>query len=69
MKNSMSVHLDSDITLALNRLRMQCQEESEKAGLGWDATPTLGWLARSVLRKGLGLNDTAEQKKDNLNDI
>lgn len=63
IKNKMSVHLDDEITLALNRLREEMKRNSAAAGLP-PVAPSLGWLARTMLRDKLGLVDGKAAKQD-----
>lgn len=62
-KHAISVHLDDEITLALNRLREGVRKQNEVAGLP-PMAPSLGWLARSLLRDKLGLVDSKAAKQD-----
>ena len=55
----MSVYIDDEIVLAINRLREEVRLQNEKLGLPGEA-PTLGWLARSLLRDRLGLSGKSD---------
>lgn len=63
IKNTISVHLDDEITLALNRVREEVRQSNEAIGLPATA-PSLGWLARTMLRDKLGLVDGKAAKQD-----
>ncbi|WP_329502699.1 hypothetical protein [Klebsiella aerogenes] len=63
-KNTMSVHLDDEITLALNRVREEMRQRNEESEIKLQL-PSLGWLARSMLREKLGLVEGEAAKKDN----
>ena len=54
--SAMSVSLDGDLVLALNRLREEIIQGQKNAGLPMNA-PTIGWLTRMLLREKLGLPD------------
>lgn len=58
---ALSVYLDDEIALKLNRLREEVRKNSAASGMP-DLAPSLGWLARSLLREKLGItpakNDT-----------
>lgn len=59
-----TVLLDADLTLALNRMRQGVIEHLNDSGLnGLAMAPSLGALARMQLRKSLGL---PENKNDDL---
>ncbi|HCC8365136.1 TPA: hypothetical protein SCS03_000370 [Citrobacter freundii] len=51
----MSVYIDDETTLMLNRLREEVRQRYEREGIPGNA-PTIGWLARSLLREKLGMN-------------
>jgi hypothetical protein len=51
---SMSVYIDNETAMALNRLREEIRQKNESDGLPAQ-TPTIGWLARTLLRAKLGL--------------
>lgn len=53
-QKAMSVYIDDETTLALNRLREEIRQRNEKDGLPAQ-TPTIGWLARTLLREKLGM--------------
>lgn len=63
IKNTISVHIDDEITLALNHLREALKKNSVAAGMPATA-PSIGWLARSLLRDKLGLVDSKAAKQD-----
>lgn len=63
-----SVYLDSELTLALNSLGQQVRQNNEAAGMPGSA-PTLGWLARELLREKLGLKDSKAAKQDNFTQL
>lgn len=50
----LSVYLDDETTLVLNRLREEIHQRYEREGIPGNA-PTIGWLARSLLREKLGM--------------
>ncbi|MFS6814973.1 hypothetical protein [Citrobacter meridianamericanus] len=50
----LSVYLDDETTLVLNRLREEIRQRYEREGIPGNA-PTIGWLARSLLREKLGM--------------
>lgn len=50
-----SVYIDDEIALAINRLREEVRLQNEKLGLSGEA-PTFGWLTRSLLRDRLGMS-------------
>lgn len=59
-----TVQLDTELSLALNRSRQQIIDELNASGFnGLAIAPSLGALARMALRKSLGL---PENKKDDL---
>lgn len=53
-QNAMSVYIDDETALMLNRLREEIRHRYEREGIPGNA-PTIGWLARSLLRDKLGL--------------
>ncbi|MCU6336132.1 hypothetical protein KW823_06255 [Enterobacter quasiroggenkampii] len=53
-QKAMSVYIDDETALALNRLREEIRQKNESAGLPTQ-TPTIGWLARALLREKLGM--------------
>lgn len=53
-QKAMSVYIDDETTLMLNRLREQIRQKNESDGLPAQ-TPTIGWLARTLLREKLGM--------------
>lgn len=55
-QKSMSVYIDDETSLALNRLREEIRQKNEGADHP-ALTPTIGWLARMLLREKLGLGD------------
>lgn len=60
---SVSVMLDADITAALKQVQQSVVTKMNQGGVfGLAATPTLGYLARELLRTKLGLQ---ADKKDN----
>lgn len=62
-KNTISVHLDDEITLALNRVREEMRQRNEESEIKLQL-PSLGWLARSMLREKLGLVDDKAANQD-----
>ena len=50
-----SVYIDDETALALNRLREEIRQKNESDGLPAQ-TPTIGWLARTLLREKLGMS-------------
>ena len=54
-QKAMSVYIDDETALTLNLLREEIRQRYEREGIPGNA-PTIGWLARSLLRKTLGLN-------------
>ncbi|HEY2455551.1 MAG TPA: hypothetical protein VGI71_23630 [Scandinavium sp.] len=62
-RNAVSVYLDDELALALNRLRETVRQHNEAAGLP-PMAPSLSWLARSLLRDKLGLVDSKAAKHD-----
>lgn len=54
-QQSMSVYIDYEITVMLTRLRETIIERFEREGITGHA-PTIGWLARSLLREKLGID-------------
>ncbi|MER2978868.1 hypothetical protein [Serratia bockelmannii] len=67
-QNGYSVYLDSDLALALNRLREQLRQNNEAAGMP-GMVPTLGLLARELLRDKLGLKDCKTAKQDSFTQL
>ncbi|HBL7133897.1 TPA: hypothetical protein LSW83_004083 [Serratia marcescens] len=63
-----SVYLDGDLALELNRLREQVRKNNAAAGVPGMA-PTLGWLARELLREKLGLKESKAAKQDNFTQL
>ncbi len=59
-QKAMSVYIDDETALALNSLREEVRQRFDSEGLPGMA-PTIGWLARSLLREKLGL---ANNKSD-----
>lgn len=57
-QNAMSVYIDDETALALNRLRETIRVKNEDNQLP-SQTPTIGWLARTLLREKLGLGDNS----------
>lgn len=61
-QNAMSVYIDDETALVLNKLREEIRQRFEREGIPGNA-PTIGWLARSLLREKLGMtpakNDSA----------
>lgn len=53
-RKSMSVYIDDETALTLNRLREEVRQRYNREGIPGNA-PTIGWLARSLLREKLGL--------------
>lgn len=53
-QKAMSVYIDDETALALNHLREEIRQNNESAGLPAQ-TPTIGWLARTLLREKLGM--------------
>ncbi len=53
-QKAMSVYIDDEIALLLNHLREEVRQRYEREGIPGTA-PTLGWIARSLLREKLGL--------------
>lgn len=60
----MSVYIDDEIALMLNHLREEIRQKNEGSEIALP-TPTIGWLARTLLREKLGLVDSRAAKKDN----
>lgn len=54
-QKAMSVYIDDETTLMLNRLREEVRQRYEREGIPGNA-PTIGWLARSLLREKLGMD-------------
>ncbi|EFC3660671.1 TPA: hypothetical protein SI588_002983 [Escherichia coli] len=59
-KKAVSIYLDNETALALNRLREEIRKKNSETGMELPA-PSIGWLARSLLRQKLGIT---EDKKD-----
>ena len=59
-KKAVSVYLDNETALALYRLREDIRKKNAETGMDLP-TPTVGWLARSLLRQSLGIK---KKKKD-----
>lgn len=59
-KKAVSVYLDNETALALYRLREDIRKKNAETGMALP-TPTVGWLARSLLRQSLGIK---ADKKD-----
>lgn len=61
-QKAMSVYINSETLLGLNRLREEIRQKNESESLPIPP-PTIGWLARTLLRQQLGLsvakNDSA----------
>jgi hypothetical protein len=53
-QKAMSVYIDDETALTLNRLREEVLQRYDREGIPGNA-PTIGWLARSLLREKLGL--------------
>ncbi|HIC1936944.1 TPA: hypothetical protein ACW0QD_004710 [Citrobacter freundii] len=53
-QKAMSVYIDDETTLVLNRLREEIRQRYEREGIPGNA-PTIGWLTRSLLREKLGI--------------
>ena len=53
-QKAVSVYIDEETALTLNCLREQIRQRYEREGIPGNA-PTIGWLARSLLREKLGL--------------
>ena len=53
-QKAMSVYIDDETALALNSLREEIRHKNESVGLPAQ-TPTIGWLARALLREKLGM--------------
>lgn len=53
-QKAMSVYIDDETALALNRLREEIRQKNESDGLPAQ-TPTIGWLARTLLHEKLGM--------------
>ncbi|WP_456071487.1 hypothetical protein [Enterobacter quasiroggenkampii] len=53
-QKAMSVYIDDETVLALNHLREEIRQKNESVGL-LAQTPTIGWLARTLLREKLGM--------------
>ena len=53
-QKAMSVYIDDETALALNRLREEIRQKNESDGLPTQ-TPTIGWLTRTLLREKLGM--------------
>ncbi|MEJ5073430.1 hypothetical protein WH357_14000 [Enterobacter ludwigii] len=62
-RQALTVYLDDDLALALNRVREEIREKSTEAGMTFQL-PTLGWLTRTMLREKLGLVDSKIAKQD-----
>ncbi|MHA1067193.1 hypothetical protein ACR9GP_25585 [Enterobacter ludwigii] len=59
MLKGVTVQLDAETTLALNRVREQIRVGLDEAGFnGLAMMPSLGAIARETLRRGLGLPPT-----------
>lgn len=57
-----TVQLDSELTIELNRARQDVIEKLNESGLnGLAMAPSLGALARMHLRKSLGLPETKNE--------
>lgn len=54
-QKAMSVYIDDETALALNRLREEIRQKNESDGLPAQ-TPTIGWLARTLLREKLEMS-------------
>ncbi|MFP2682431.1 hypothetical protein [Enterobacter ludwigii] len=54
-QKAMSVYIDDETALALNRLREEIRQKNESDGFPAQ-TPTIGWLARTLLREKLGMS-------------
>lgn len=54
-QKAMSVYIDDETALALNSLREEIRQKNESDGLPAQ-TPTIGWLARTLLREKLGMS-------------
>jgi len=54
-QKAMSVYIDDETALVLNRLREEIRQKNESDGLPAQ-TPTIGWLARTLLREKLGVS-------------
>lgn len=54
-QKAMSVYIDDETALALNSLREEIRQKNERDGLPAQ-TPTIGWLARTLLREKLGMS-------------
>lgn len=53
-QKAVSVYIDDETALVLNRVREEIRQRYEREGIPGNA-PTIGWLARTMLRKKLGL--------------
>lgn len=53
-QNAVSVYIDDETALVLNRLREEIRQRYEGEGIPGNA-PTIGWLVRSLLREKLGI--------------
>ncbi|MEG5636811.1 hypothetical protein V1577_22560 [Enterobacter bugandensis] len=53
-QKAMSVYIDDETALALNSLREEIRQKNKSDGLPAQ-TPTIGWLARTLLRETLGM--------------
>lgn len=58
-KKTVSVYLDNETALALYRLREDVRKKNAETGMELP-TPTVGWLARSLLRQSLGIKADKE---------
>lgn len=58
-----AVFMDSELALALNRLREEVRQQNETSGIP-GMVPTLGWLARHLLREKLGLTGSKAATQD-----
>ena len=63
-----SVFMDGELTLALNRLREEIRQKNEANGMP-AMVPSIGWLARELLRDKLGLKDSKASKQDNFTQV
>lgn len=54
-QKAMSVYIDDETALVLNSLREEIRQKNESDGLPAQ-TPTIGWLARTLLREKLGMS-------------
>lgn len=64
-QKAISVYIDDETALALNRLREEIRKNNESDGLPAQ-TPTIGWLARTLLRGKLGLSAEKNDAPDAL---